>query len=301
MEIRKPLIEKRADPHIFKHDDGTYYFTATVPEYDRIILRTAKSVQDLSEATETVLWEKPSSGPLSHFIWAPEIHYIEGGFTIYFAAKGAKSLDHMVDPHQIYALRCCGNDPMADEWIVEGPVNTGWRSFSLDATVFTYDNKNYMVWAQMKNHEEGNSNIYIAEMKNYKELVLPATFLTQPEYDWECIGYKVNEGPAAVVVKNTIYLTYSASATDHNYCVGMLTMEAGNNPLQKTSWKKSKAPILVSNEKINEYGPGHNSFTRSEDNKKVLFVYHAREYKEIKGDPLYTITGILMLKNLRRW
>ena len=34
-----PLIEQRADPHITRHTDGRYYFTGTVPEYDRIVLR----------------------------------------------------------------------------------------------------------------------------------------------------------------------------------------------------------------------------------------------------------------------
>ena len=37
----KPFIEQRADPYILRHTDGRYYFTASVPEYDRIVLRTA--------------------------------------------------------------------------------------------------------------------------------------------------------------------------------------------------------------------------------------------------------------------
>ncbi|MDA5483519.1 alpha-N-arabinofuranosidase, partial [Yersinia intermedia] len=34
-----PLIEQRADPFIYRHTDGYYYFTASVPEYDRLELR----------------------------------------------------------------------------------------------------------------------------------------------------------------------------------------------------------------------------------------------------------------------
>ena len=33
-----PFIAQRADPYILHHEDR-YYFTASVPEYDRIILR----------------------------------------------------------------------------------------------------------------------------------------------------------------------------------------------------------------------------------------------------------------------
>lgn len=34
------------------------------------------------------------------------------------------------------------------------------------------------------------------------------------------------------------------------------------------------------------YGPGHNSFSVSEDGKDLV-IYHARPYEEIEGDPLY--------------
>lgn len=37
----------------------------------------------------------------------------------------------------------------------------------------------------------------------------------------------------------------------------------------------------------NLLGPGHNSFTVSEDGTKDILVYHIRNYSDIKGDPLY--------------
>ena len=38
-KYNKPFIVQRADPYVYKHEDGTYWFTASVPEYDRIVLR----------------------------------------------------------------------------------------------------------------------------------------------------------------------------------------------------------------------------------------------------------------------
>ena len=32
-----PLVLGRADPYVYKHTDGYYYFTATYPAYDRIL------------------------------------------------------------------------------------------------------------------------------------------------------------------------------------------------------------------------------------------------------------------------
>jgi hypothetical protein len=56
VQFTNSLAEQRADPHVFKHTDGFYYFTATVPEYDRIVLRRATTIQGLASAPETVIW-----------------------------------------------------------------------------------------------------------------------------------------------------------------------------------------------------------------------------------------------------
>ena len=77
---------QRADPHIFKHTDGYYYFTATVPQYDRIVLRRATTLQGWRRAAETVIWRRHTSGEMGAHIWAPEIHFINGRWYIYFAA-----------------------------------------------------------------------------------------------------------------------------------------------------------------------------------------------------------------------
>ncbi|HSM62699.1 MAG TPA: hypothetical protein VK833_02055, partial [Gillisia sp.] len=42
--FNNPLALQRADPHVTRTPDGTYYFIATVPEYDRIELRKANSI-----------------------------------------------------------------------------------------------------------------------------------------------------------------------------------------------------------------------------------------------------------------
>ena len=56
----KPWIMQRADPYVYRHTDGTYYFTASIPAYDGIVLRRADSLKGLAEAPET----KPSTAVL---------------------------------------------------------------------------------------------------------------------------------------------------------------------------------------------------------------------------------------------
>lgn len=58
LEFNKPWILQRADPYIYKHTDGTYYFTASVPEYDKIILRSSNTLAGLKTAEEYEVWHK---------------------------------------------------------------------------------------------------------------------------------------------------------------------------------------------------------------------------------------------------
>ena len=86
MNYLSPLLTQRADPYLYKHTDGTYYFTATCPGYDRIELRSAKTVNGIASATPRTVWTRHPSGIMASHIWAPEIHYIMGKWVIYFAA-----------------------------------------------------------------------------------------------------------------------------------------------------------------------------------------------------------------------
>ena len=87
-----PLVRQRADPYIHRHADGHYYFTATVPEYDRIILRRSRTLNGLATAAESVIWTKHATGVMGAHIWAPEIHRIGGKWYIYFASAPAESV-----------------------------------------------------------------------------------------------------------------------------------------------------------------------------------------------------------------
>ena len=89
-----------------------------------------------------------------------------------------------------------------------------------------------------------------------------------------------------LIRNDKIFLTYSASATDHNYCVGLLTASVDADLMNPDSWSKASEPVFKSSPTHQQYGPGHNCFTVAEDGKTDLMIYHARSYKEIQGDPL---------------
>ncbi len=87
-----PLIIQRADPYIYKHKDNYYYFTASVPSYNLIEIRRSKTLSGLAHAAPRTVWRKHDSGPMSQLIWAPELHYIDNKWFIYFAAAETKNL-----------------------------------------------------------------------------------------------------------------------------------------------------------------------------------------------------------------
>ncbi|KAK3899226.1 glycosyl hydrolase [Staphylotrichum tortipilum] len=277
-----PLIPQRADPHISKQSDGYYYFTATVPEYDRIILRRAQTIQALASAPETTIWRRKASGVGSGQVWAPELHAIDGKWYIYVAlgVSGQWKIRASV-------LEGTGTNPLTASWTEKGVIKTNWDTFSLDATTFVANGTRYLVWAQQEpSRSDENSSLLIAALQNPWTLRLPAVAISRPTLAWERVGYKVNEGPAVLQRNGALFLTYSASATDANYCMGLLTASLNSDLLNPASWTKSPTPILTSNAATSQFGPGHNSFVVAEDGQTDLLVYHDRGYRDIKGDPL---------------
>lgn len=280
-----PLILQRADPCILLSEDGYYYFTATVPAFDLIELRRARSIEELGAARPKVVWRRHEDGPMSRYIWAPELHRIDGKWMIYFAAAQAEPDEHGVFDHRIYALANDAQNPMEGRFEECGQIQTGMESFSLDATSFSSGGQRYFVWAQRDYAIPGNSNLYIARMRSATELELPGVLLSRPEYDWECQGFLVNEGPTVLRHHGRLYLTYSGSATDERYAMGMLEAQEGTDLLDPASWKKSPRPVMTTDEAHQIYGPGHNSFTRDAQGRDLL-VFHARPYPGFRGSPL---------------
>jgi GH43 family beta-xylosidase len=274
-----PLVPNRADPYVLKHADGYYYFTGSVPEYDRLVLRRSRTVAGLSEAEETVIWTKHAAGEMGNHIWAPELHYIDGKWYIYFAAGTAED-KWAIRP---YVLECADADPISGHWVEKGRIRLPVESFSLDATTFEHRGQRYLAWAQII--EE--SCLYIARMDTPWSIATEPVKISAPEYDWEIQLHRVNEGAAVLTRNGRVFMAYSASGTDDRYCMGLLTADESSDLLDSASWTKAKEPVFRSSEAASQFGPGHNSFTVNEDGSADLLVYHARPYKDIAGEPLY--------------
>lgn len=296
----KPWIMQRADPYVYRHTNGMYYFTASVPAYDGIILRESDTLAGLVHAEEIEVWHKHENGPMSEHIWAPELHYINGEWYIYYAG-GEKEDVWKIRP---YVLHCKDADPITGTWEELGMMKCAaedefsFRAFSLDATVFENKGKYYYIWAEKVSVGKQISNLYIAEMETPNQLKTVQVLLTTPDYDWERVGFWVNEGPAVIKKNGKIFVTYSASETGAAYCVGMLTADEESDLLDPLSWKKERYPVLETDASLAIYGPGHNSFTKDENGNDIM-VYHARTEEKIEGNPLYNPNRHAMLMKVQ--
>lgn len=288
MNYPNPFIIQRADPYVTKGPDGYYYFTASYPAfdsvdggYDRIILRRSKTVIGLADAQEHTIWRRHDKGNMGAHIWAPEIHYIAGAWYIMFAAGDREDVWRI----RPYFLKCKGQNPIEDDYIELGMAQASkgddisFGDFSLDMTYFENNGHHYLVWAE----KYDDSVLMMAEINPNEpnKLINKPIMLTKPEYDWEKVRYRVNEGASVLKRGDKVIVFFSASGTGEEYCMGMLWADADANLMDINSWTKLDKPILSTSDLVDEVGPGHNSFVVDE-NGNQLIVYHARPSSHLK-------------------
>ena len=84
-------IYEGADPFVCKHSDGFYYFCQS--EGDRGIA-IWKSDKLTDKGAKRLVWKAPDSGWNAKEVWAPEMHYIQGRWYIYYAADDGQNRNH---------------------------------------------------------------------------------------------------------------------------------------------------------------------------------------------------------------
>jgi GH43 family beta-xylosidase len=276
-----PLLPSGPDPWV-EYKDGVYYYMNTTAT--NLTVWKTRNMADLKSAEKKVVWTPPATGPYSHDIWAPEIHFLEGKWYIYFAADAENNRTH-----RIWVIENSSPDPFQGEWIFKGKVSDPSDKWAIDASVFEDQGKLYMIWSGWQGDENGTQSIYIARLKNPWTVEGERARISTPEYPWEKVGdidpkvlpnnpphIDVNEGPEMLKHGGKLFLIYSASAcwTD-NYALGMLTADSGANLVDPAIWKKSSKPVFEQSPEAGVYATGHNSFFKSPDGKQDWILYHA--------------------------
>jgi len=284
-----PLLPTGPDPWVISKN-GFYYYMNTVG--DNLTIWKTRSLPELKNAEKKVVWRPPASGPYSHEIWAPELHFFHGKWYVYFAADAGTN-----QSHRLWVIENASEDPLQGEWTFKGKLADPADRWAIDGTVFENAGKLYAAWSGWEGDVNGVQSIYLAELENPWTVKGRRIRISVPEYPWEKMGDRkldrnpeqnpaldvdepvhidVNEGPEFLQHGDKIFLIYSASAcwTDF-YELGMLTARASDNLMDPASWKKSPVGVFWQSPEAHVYGPGHNSFFKSLDGKQDWILYHA--------------------------
>jgi len=276
-----PLLPTGPDPWV-EYNDGWYYYMNTTAK--NLTVWKTRNIADLRSATKKIVWTPPATGPYSHDIWAPEIHFLRGKWYIYFAADAGTN-----QTHRIWVIENASPDPLEGEWTFKGKLADPADKWAIDASVFEDQGWLYAVWSGWEGDENGVQSIYIARLKNPWTVDGRRARISTPQYPWEKVGdippqlkegnpphIDVNEGPEILRHDGKLFLTYSSSAcwTD-NYAMGMLTADSGADLINPAAWKKSPQPVFQQSPEAHVYATGHNGFFKSNDGKQDWIIYHA--------------------------
>jgi GH43 family beta-xylosidase len=276
-----PLLPSGPDPWVIQWQGSYYYMNTT--GHNLTIWKT-RDITDLKHAETKVVWTPPASGPYSHEIWAPELHRLENKWYIYFAADAGAN-----ESHRLWVIENSSADPMQGSWQMKGKVAGPADRWAIDPSVFQIKGHSYLVWSGWEGATNGSQKIFIARLANPWTLGSAPVVISSPELPWEEVGdlvhanridaiphVDVNEGPEVLRHNGKIMLIYSASGcwTDY-YELGMLTASEGSNLLNPSSWVKTSKPVFWQSPEASVYGPGHNAFFKSPDQKQDWILYHA--------------------------
>jgi GH43 family beta-xylosidase len=267
-----------ADPWMVKQgDDYIYCFSGN----NAISVSRSKYMTKRGETH--VIWRAPQTGWNRACVWAPEIHFIEGHWHVYYAA-GESGPPYI---HQRTGVLRSKTEDVFSEYEDMGMLYTGddphdpsGNVWAIDMTVLEHKGRLYAIWSGWKEQRETDAtpqHLYIQEMENPYTLKGKRVLLSSPEESWETGGpLNLNEGPEVLKNGEQVFIIYSCRESWLvEYRQGMLQLnDPDGNLLDPDNWTK-KGPVFQGNSQV--YGVGHCSFVKSPDGTEDWIVYHSKK------------------------
>ncbi len=264
------LVNFGADPFV-TFEDGYYYYIRV--NHDKSIwVSKSKELSRIGQVEPKKVYT-PSGDEPNREMWAPEIHFLNGKWYIYYTAGAGSN-------HRMYVLESKTSDAQG-AYTFKGKMSPTTDRWAIDQTVLEHDGQLYAIWSGWDGTDNVDQRTYIAKMDNPWTISGERVELSKPEYSWEKQGGNptINEGAQIVKAPDgTVNIVYSASGSWSDfYCLGCLTLKKGADPMKKDSWIKAKEPIFQKNDSTT-FSTGHASFTTSPDGTEDYVVYHATRH-----------------------
>ncbi len=266
-----------ADPWVVRQGGFYYYVQSTS---GGIWVYRSPGLTDLG-LNGVRVWTPPDTGWNRSNVWAPELHWLDGHWYIYYAAgragppytsQRAGVLESVTDdPQGAYTdkgMLYTGDDPAG----ADGGV------WAIDLTVERLNGQLYAVWSGWTQNAATDATpqqLYIAPMSNPWTMAAPRALLSSPTESWEKgPELDLQEGPEFLLHGADVFIVYSTrDSWLPQYQLGQLRLTPGADPLQAASWSKS-GPVFQGAGDV--YGVGHASFTVSPDSSESWIVYHSK-------------------------
>ena len=269
-----------ADPWVVRRDSVYYYVKS---QDRRIWIARSTRLSNLFTAPAQAVWSAPDTGWNRTNVWAPELHFIDGRWYVYYTA--GRDGPPFTSQHA-GVLQSASDDPLG-RWTDLGRIYTGdsvgtgtGDRWSIDMTVGRIRGRHYAVWsgwAQNAPTDKTPQQLYIAPLENPWTISTNRVLLSAPDAAWERgPELDLQEGPQFLQRGGDVFVIYSTrDSWLKEYALGQLRLrDTTANPLDPSSWTKS-GPVFTGNEKV--FGVGHASFVTTPDAAEHWIVYHSKD------------------------
>lgn len=270
-----------ADPSVIHTRDG--YVAVESRRGHALLVRVASSLEDLAEARAVRIWfDRDRLGE----IWAPEIVFRNGRYSVYFAAGVGSD-------HRMYEISSAKPDAGYGE---ASEVLLPEDKWAIDGLPFIFDGVDYFVWSGWQGDTDVRQDIFIVRLNGDGRPEGSRSLIASPDQPWENVAGEtpsINEGPQPIVdPAGQLHIVYSANGSwGPNYCLADLRLAPGGDPMDASAWAKSQGCQFGANPKTlaegatlatRAKGVGHHSFVLSDGNPEnseeasapMPFLYH---------------------------
>lgn len=267
-----------ADPCMVKHHNEYIYCWSANNSIN--VSRSAKMTQ---RGEVKKIWQAPATGWNRSCVWAPEIHFIQGRWFVYYAAgESGPPFIHQ----RTGVLRSKTDDVHSDYedlgvlYTGDNPADPATNVWAIDMTILEYKGKLFSIWSGWTKQEITDvtqQHLYISEMENPWTMKGKRVKLSSPVESWETGGpLNLNEGPEILKNGENVFVMYSCRESWLvEYRLGMLQLiNPEGNLLDPANWKKT-GPVFQGNSQV--LGVGHCSFVKSPDNTEDWIIYHSKK------------------------
>ena len=268
-----------ADPWVVRQDSVYYYIKSS---NNRIWVAASRNLTEVFVTPPTQVWAAPDTGWNRGNVWAPELHFIDGRWYIYYAAgkPGSPFLTQHAGVLQSVGSNALGTYVDRGMLYTGDSIGTGTGNrWSIDLTVGLIGTQRYAVWSGWANNattDKTPQQLYIAPMSSPWTIAANRVMLSAPVESWERgPELDLEEGPEFLQHDGNVFLIYSTrDSWLKEYALGQLRLNAPSaDPMVPANWVKN-GPVFSGTSSV--YGVGHASFTTSANGAESWIVYHSK-------------------------